>query len=92
LTPPPIREIIHYRRIMSRGKKLSITPEEKVARKIGKELTDFTLDLEAVGKYLSVQPYIIYNRAIEILEATQYNREEKVYNDKWGEYKDDRVF
>lgn len=49
--------------------------EEKVATAIGKLLTDFTLDLEAVGKYLATaQPYLIYARVIEILEATQYNK------------------
>jgi hypothetical protein len=73
---------------MARGKQLSKTPEEKVAVKIGKELSDFTLDLEAIGKYLSLQPYIIYSRIIEILEATAYNRNEKTYNEKWGEYSD----
>jgi hypothetical protein len=75
---------------MSRGKKLAITPEEKVAKKIGKELTDFTLDLEAIGKYLSFQPYIVYNRAMEILEAMQYNKEQSEYDDRWGQYNDNK--
>jgi hypothetical protein len=38
--------------------------------------------------YLSKQPYIIYNRAIEVLEATEYNKNNE-YNDKWKEYQDD---
>lgn len=58
-----------------------------MAEKIGDQLTDFTLDLEAVGMYLSKQPYIIYSRAIEVLEATEYNKTNE-YNDKWKEYND----
>lgn len=78
---------------MRRGRRLAISQEEKVARKIGKELTDFTLDLEAVGKYLSLQPYIVYSRVVEVLEATEYNRTEKTYNTDWNEYEnDDNVF
>ena len=39
-------------------------------------LSDFTLDLEAIGFYLSKgSPYIIYSRANEVLEAMQYNKE-----------------
>lgn len=49
--------------------------EEKVATVIGKLLADFTLDLEAVGKYLATsQPFVIYARAVEVLEATEYNK------------------
>ena len=78
---------------MRRARRLPISQEEKVARKIGKELTDFTLDLEAVGKYLSLQPYIVYSRVVEVLEATEYNRTEKTYNTDWNEYEnDDNVF
>ncbi len=43
-----------------RGLKLGISKEEKVAMAIGKQLSDYSLDLEAVGKYLAVaQPYLI---------------------------------
>lgn len=77
---------------MRRAKSLATSQEERVAKRIGKELTDFTLDLEAVGKYLSLQPYIIYSRAIEVLEATEYNRTEAKYNTDWNEYNDDSVF
>jgi hypothetical protein len=73
---------------MRRARNLAKSSEEKVAQKIGGHLTDFTLDLEAVGMYLSKQPYIIYNRAIEVLEATEYNKNNE-YNDKWKEYQDD---
>lgn len=75
---------------MRRAKRLPISQEEKVAKKIGKELSDFTLDLEAVGRYLSDQPHIIYSRAIEVLEATEYNRTNK-YDTDWNEYKDDTI-
>ena len=70
-----------------RRRQLPKSTEEKVAEKIGDQLTDFTLDLEAVGMYLSKQPYIIYSRAIEVLEATEYNKTNE-YNDKWKEYND----
>jgi hypothetical protein len=39
-------------------------------------LSDFTLDLEAIGFYLAkASPHIIYTRANEVLEAMQYNKE-----------------
>lgn len=54
---------------------LSTSKEEKVAVSIGKLLSDFTLDLEAVGKYLAVSnPHIIYVRTLTVLEATEYNK------------------
>lgn len=78
---------------MLRGRRITITPEEKVARKIGKELSDFSLDLEAVGKYLgTAQPYTIFVRAVEVLEAAQYNRDVAEYNDKFKEYENDTLF
>jgi hypothetical protein len=40
------------------------------------------LDLEAVGKYLATaQPYLVYARAVEVLEATQYNKEVAEYRE-----------
>lgn len=58
-----------------RGLKLGISKEEKVALSIGKLLSDFSLDLEAVGKYLAVsQPYVIYARVLEVLDSTEYNK------------------
>ena len=71
-----------------RGLKLGISKEEKVANIIGKQLSDYSLDLEAVGKYLAVaQPYLIYRRALEVLEAAEYNREVVEYN-RLGYYSD----
>ena len=58
-----------------RGQRLGISKEEKVAVTIGKLLSDFSLDLEAVGKYMAVSnPHVVYVRALEVLEATEYNK------------------
>ena len=71
-----------------RGLKLGISKEEKVAMAIGKQLSDYSLDLEAVGKYLAVsQPYLIYRRALEVLEAAEYNKPVVEYN-RLGYYSD----
>jgi hypothetical protein len=55
---------------------LRVSKEEKVAGRITTLLSDFTLDLEAIGFYLAKgSPHIIYSRANEVLEAMQYNKE-----------------
>jgi hypothetical protein len=65
-----------------RGLRLGISKEEKVAVSIGKLVSDFSLDLEAVGKYLATtQPYVIYTRVLEIMEATEYNKEVAEYRE-----------
>jgi hypothetical protein len=65
-----------------RGHKVGISREEKVAVSIGKLLSDFSLDLEAVGKYLATtQPYVIYTRILEIMDATEYNKEVAEYRE-----------
>jgi len=65
-----------------RGLRLGISKEEKVALSIGRLLSDFSLDLEAVGKYLATaQPYVIYARALEVLEATEYNKTVQEYRE-----------
>ena len=57
--------------------KTSITPEEQVAIKMSKLLSDFHLDLEAVGFYLSrSMPYTVYRRFIEVAESAQYREKE----------------
>jgi hypothetical protein len=74
--------------MMMRGLKLGISKEEKVAMAIGKQLSDYSLDLEAVGKYIAVaQPYLIYRRALEVLEAAEYNKQVVEYN-RLGYYSD----
>lgn len=71
--------------------KLQASKEEKVAVTIGKLLSDFSLDLEAVGKYLATSnPYVIYNRAIEVLEATEYNKDVAEYREI-GKYYGERL-
>jgi hypothetical protein len=65
-----------------RGLRLGISKEEKVAVAIGKLVSDFSLDLEAVGKYLATtQPYVVYSRVLEIMEATEYNKEVAEYRE-----------
>jgi len=56
-------------------RRLGITKEERIAQTIGRALSDFTLDLEAVGYYLSKQPYTIFSRGWTGLERAEYNKE-----------------
>jgi hypothetical protein len=68
--------------MMTRGMRLRASKEEKVALTIGRLLSDFTLDLEAIGKYLATaQPYVVYARALEVLEATEYNKQVAEYRE-----------
>lgn len=68
------------------GLRLPPSKEEKVAVAIGKLLSDFSLDLEAVAKYLATaQPYVVYARALEVLEATEYNKTVAEYREQ-GKY------
>jgi hypothetical protein len=56
---------------MSRFVKNAQSNEEKVAIKIGTLLSDFRLDLEAVGFYLSrVNPFTVYRRIAESVESS----------------------
>ncbi len=56
---------------MSRFVKHVQSNEEKVAIKIGTLLSDFRLDLESVGFYLSrVNPFTIYRRITESVESS----------------------
>jgi hypothetical protein len=65
-----------------RGLRIGISKEEKVALSIGRLLSDFSLDLEAVGKYMAISnPYVIYVRALEVLEATEYNKTVQEYRE-----------
>jgi dTDP-4-dehydrorhamnose reductase len=65
-----------------------ITNEEKVAKKIANLLTDLTIDLDKVGYHLAHScSYLWYARAMEVLEAAQYNKEVAEIN-RWGEYSD----
>ena len=65
-----------------RGLRIGISKEEKVALSIGRLLSDFSLDLEAVGKYMAVSnPHVVYVRALEVLEATEYNKTVQEYRE-----------
>jgi hypothetical protein len=67
---------------MRRSIRVGMSKEEKVALSIGKLLLDFTLDLEAIGKYLATaNPLMVYARALEVLEATEYNKEVAEYRE-----------
>ena len=69
--------------------RLGVSKEEKVATMIGKLLSDFSLDLEAIGMYLATaNPYIIYARAVEVLEATEYNKTVAEYREQGKYYRD----
>ena len=63
------------------------TKEERVAQKISTILSDYSLDLEAVGFYMATAiPYLTYSRAVELLEAAQYNKEVAEYYQQGGYY------
>lgn len=65
--------------------------EEKVAEKIGTLLSDFHLDLEKVGVYLSRSlPYVVYRRALEVLESAEFQLD--IVEQKRIQYNHDRLF
>ena len=67
------------------------TNEEKVAEKIGVLLSDFHLDLEKVGFYMSRNlPYLVYRRALEVLESAEFQLD--LVEQKRVEYNHDRLF
>ena len=73
--------------MMRRAHRLPTSQEERVAKRIGTILSDFSLDLEQVGKYISVAlPYTIYRRAVEVLESAQYNKEVAEYDERYKQY------
>ena len=74
------------------SRRVSATAEEKAARKIGVILSDFGLDLESVGYHLAhSNPYVVYSRAVEVLESARYNKDVAEYYQQGGYY-DDRLF
>jgi hypothetical protein len=73
------------------SKSVTKTKEEKVAEKIGVLLSDFNLDLEKVGVYMSkALPYLIYRRSLEVLESAQFQLD--IVEQKRVEYNYDRLF
>ena len=78
---------------MMRALRVGISKEEKVAIAMGKLLSDFSLDLESVGRYLALsQPYTIYARAVEVLEATHYNKTVAEYREIGQFYGNNTLF
>jgi hypothetical protein len=74
-----------------RSIRLGISKEEKVALSISRLLSDFSLDLEAIGYYLvRAIPYTVYRRALEVLESAQFQLD-KVEQNRI-EYNHDRLF
>lgn len=70
----------------------NLSKEEKVALAMGKLLSDYSLDIEAVGKYFAVSnPFLVYNRGIEVLEAAQFNKEVAEYREI-GKYYGNDIF
>ena len=69
--------------------KLATSKEEKVAQRISTMLSDFTLDIEAIGFYLAkATPHVIYRRAVEILESAEFQKGEAEYNMRSKFYSD----
>lgn len=53
-----------------------LTTEEKVANKLGNEISDLRVDLELVGEYLAKsQPNVVYNRLQVIAESAKETKE-----------------
>ena len=74
---------------MRRAIKLAPSKEEKVAVSISRLLSDFSLDLEAVGFYLAKAiPYTVFRRALEVLESAEYNHQVVEYDTKEQHYND----
>jgi hypothetical protein len=73
------------------SKSVTKTNEEKVAEKIGVLLSDFHLDLEKVGVYMSRNlPYLVYRRALEVLESAEFQLDTVEQNRI--QYNHDRLF
>ena len=69
-----------------------LTKEEKVAQRMATMVSDFSLNLEAVGYYLSkAVPHIAFLRCIEILESARYNKEVSEYYQQ-GDYYEEKAF
>jgi len=89
LHPPFLFDILEQGVMMYRINRVTApTKEEKVAKKIETLLSDYGLDIEAVGKYMATAtPHLIYCRAEQMLEAMQYNKEVQQL-DRLGYYND----
>ena len=73
------------------SKSITKTNEEKVAEKIGVLLSDFHLDLENVGVYMSRNlPYLVFRRALEVLESAEFQLD--IVEQNRIQYNHDRLF
>jgi hypothetical protein len=73
------------------NKSITKTNEEKVAEKIGVLLSDFHLDLEKVGVYMSRNlPYLVFRRALEVLESAEFQLD--LVEQNRIQYNHDRLF
>jgi len=73
------------------SKSVTKTNEEKVAEKIGVLLSDFHLDLEKVGVYMSRNlPYLVFRRALEVLESAEFQLD--IVEQNRIQYNHDRLF
>jgi hypothetical protein len=73
------------------NKSITKTNEEKVAEKIGVLLSDFHLDLEKVGLYMSRNlPYLVFRRALEVLESAEFQLD--LVEQNRIQYNHDRLF
>lgn len=53
------------------------TKEERVAKSLIELVNDFTLDLDAVGRYVAEQsPSVLYNRLDVVADSARYKKEE----------------
>jgi hypothetical protein len=53
-----------------------MTKEEQVAKQLGDIVSDLRIDLDLVGEYVArSQPNVVYNRLIEVAEATRFEKE-----------------
>ena len=67
------------------------TKRAKVAKRISVLLSDFTLDLEKIGYYIARDtPYLIFNRAIEVLESAQFQK--PIVDKAWKGTYDDKFY
>ena len=61
---------------MSRFLQPRFTKEERVAMRIGDLLSDYRLDLDAVGTYVAQSnPYTVYRRFEAVAESAQQERQ-----------------
>jgi hypothetical protein len=60
-------------------RRIQQTKELKVATKISDLVNDLTLDLDQVGIYLATNSAITYRRVMEVMEAAQWEKEERYH-------------